>query len=240
LQGELFELRGTAERSRHLIDSLCQLVGADGGGIGYSVDFRPGGQGRLVQVHSSGFAAADERRMVIDELQPSTALDPAIGRLMRYPRTATVTRRRCELVTEQHWYRSAYVNEISRVAGIDDSMYSIMPGPERDSVFGFGLYRQWGRRPFSSGERELLDLFQQEAAPIYRSIFLAADPAPSVALSPRLEETLRGLLAGLAEKEIAAHIGISQHTVHDYVKELYARFHVASRAQLLAALLGSR
>jgi DNA-binding CsgD family transcriptional regulator len=53
-------------------------------------------------------------------------------------------------------------------------------------------------------------------------------------LSVRVRQTLRGLLRGLSEKQIAAELGISQHTVHVYIKHLYVRFEVNARSELLA------
>ena len=53
-------------------------------------------------------------------------------------------------------------------------------------------------------------------------------------LSKRQRETLELLLTGNAEKQIAARLNISRHTVHVYVKSLYKRFDVNSRPELLA------
>jgi len=53
----------------------------------------------------------------------------------------------------------------------------------------------------------------------------------------RLRETLAHILLGRSEKEIADRIGISCHTVHAYVKVLYDRFHVQSRAELMATFV---
>jgi DNA-binding CsgD family transcriptional regulator len=53
-------------------------------------------------------------------------------------------------------------------------------------------------------------------------------------LPRRQRQTLELLLAGDAEKQIAARLSISRHTVHVYVKSLYKRFGVSSRAELLA------
>lgn len=53
-------------------------------------------------------------------------------------------------------------------------------------------------------------------------------------LSPRLRQTLERLLAGNSEKQIALTLHISRHTVHVYVKNLYKRFGVNTRAELLA------
>jgi DNA-binding CsgD family transcriptional regulator len=229
LQGEIFEIRDLVERSHHMIDGICALIGASGGGVALSEDFHPRGMGSLVEMYTSGFAAAGDGQIVVGELQPSTARDPAISSLMnRWESTGSMTLRRRELASDTTWYRSDYVNLINRASGIDDSLYTIIPGPTPGSVFGMGFYRQWGQRPFNEDERDLVDAFQQGAAGIHRSIF------GHVRLSPRLKQTLDGLLEGLSEKEIAARLRISVHTVHDYVKTLHVRFRVSSRAQLVA------
>jgi DNA-binding NarL/FixJ family response regulator len=57
---------------------------------------------------------------------------------------------------------------------------------------------------------------------------------PMPALGPRLRQTLELLLAGDGEKQIAGKLSLSRHTVHDYVKVVYRRFGVSSRAELLS------
>ena len=42
------------------------------------------------------------------------------------------------------------------------------------------------------------------------------------------------MLEGLSEKETAARLDLSGHTVHQYVKALYRRYRVRSRSELLA------
>lgn len=56
-------------------------------------------------------------------------------------------------------------------------------------------------------------------------------------LPPRLQETLRHLLNGDSEKQVAIKMQLSRHTVHVYVKALYKRFDVNSRAELLSRCL---
>jgi DNA-binding CsgD family transcriptional regulator len=53
-------------------------------------------------------------------------------------------------------------------------------------------------------------------------------------MSRRKSQTLKCLLRGLSEKQIALELGISRHTIHVYVKELHKQFGVASRGELLA------
>jgi DNA-binding NarL/FixJ family response regulator len=57
-------------------------------------------------------------------------------------------------------------------------------------------------------------------------------------LSERMRDTLQCLLAGDSEKEVAGKLGISQHTVHIHVKNLYKRLGVCSRAELMVKCLG--
>lgn len=64
----------------------------------------------------------------------------------------------------------------------------------------------------------------------------ATRPGISVPLrwSSNSAYTLRGLARGRSEAQLAAELGLSPHTVHDYVKALYRHFGVQSRAELLA------
>lgn len=60
-------------------------------------------------------------------------------------------------------------------------------------------------------------------------------PAPrGEGLAPRVRQTLERLLAGDSEKQIAARLRVSPHTVHVYVTSLYRRYDVCSRGELLA------
>jgi DNA-binding NarL/FixJ family response regulator len=55
-------------------------------------------------------------------------------------------------------------------------------------------------------------------------------------LSPRLRETGAALMTGASEKQIASQLGLSPHTTHHYVKTLYRRFGVSSRAEFMATV----
>ncbi|MDB4933570.1 MAG: response regulator [Labilithrix sp.] len=61
-----------------------------------------------------------------------------------------------------------------------------------------------------------------------------------VDLAPRLRQTGAALLTGASEKQIASQLGLSPHTTHHYVKTLYRRFGVSSRAEFMAKMQGTR
>lgn len=87
-------------------------------------------------------------------------------------------------------------------------------------------------------ERNLVAVFLLEMGrAVDRRSVLAAGVAKG--LPARSQKTLVWLLRGLSEKEIADQLGLSHHTVHEYVKELYKRYGVGSRAELMARCLAS-
>jgi len=57
------------------------------------------------------------------------------------------------------------------------------------------------------------------------------------ALPPRLRPVLTHLLDGHGEKQVAAQLGLSRHTVHEQVKAIYRAIGVNSRAELFARFL---
>jgi DNA-binding NarL/FixJ family response regulator len=54
------------------------------------------------------------------------------------------------------------------------------------------------------------------------------------ALTRRQHDVLHALRSGLSEKQIAAALDLSVHTVHVHVKAIYRRFNVTSRGELLS------
>ena len=56
-------------------------------------------------------------------------------------------------------------------------------------------------------------------------------------LSPRQRQVISFLLAGNSLKEVAQKLELSEHTVGDYVKQIYKHFSVSSRAELLAIFI---
>jgi DNA-binding NarL/FixJ family response regulator len=57
-------------------------------------------------------------------------------------------------------------------------------------------------------------------------------------LSPREREVLDGLAEGQAYKQIADKLGVSIHTVRNYIRRIYEKLHVCSRTEAVAKYLG--
>ncbi|MFP2925879.1 response regulator transcription factor [Pyxidicoccus sp. 3LG] len=227
------------ERPRHLLSGLRRIMGADVAACVLERDFRPGERGDFTPVFLDGW---DGTTLPACQalVKQGSAYNPGIRALMeRRPRPgviATATRR--ELVGDRAWYGSPYVEHYLQPAHLDDSLYSSRWKDEPAVVQGIGIFRGRNERPFDAADRELLHLFHSECAAMLSAPEPPGDDALMARLAPRERQTLELLLHGLADKEIAARLGISRFTVNQYTKSIYRRFGVQTRAALLARLLG--
>jgi DNA-binding CsgD family transcriptional regulator len=90
-----------------------------------------------------------------------------------------------------------------------------------------GLYRVLGAD--AARETALLELLRGVCPWLFE-----CDEVGRARLSPRERDTLRVLLTGTPEKQLADHLGVSAHTAHGYVKTLYKKLGVRSRVELMA------
>jgi DNA-binding NarL/FixJ family response regulator len=97
------------------------------------------------------------------------------------------------------------------------------------------LKRAWGEPAFSAEERTIVDCIHRECGWVFASskTALSADQ-----WSPRERAVLDLLLTGATEKSAAASLGVSPHTVHDYVKAIYRKLGIGSRSELMTLALG--
>jgi DNA-binding CsgD family transcriptional regulator len=147
-----------------------------------------------------------------------------------------LTRTRGEVVSDQNWYRSPSFNEYRKPGRIDDQLTSIYQVDSKGAINAITLHRPLGDRPFSMRERHLLDVFHGEVGRLIgKSLVSGTEPGPK-GLSPRLRQTLTCLIEGDSEKQLAARLGVSCATAHQYVTSLYRLFDVKSRGQLMAFL----
>ncbi|HEY1685366.1 MAG TPA: helix-turn-helix transcriptional regulator [Tepidisphaeraceae bacterium] len=73
--------------------------------------------------------------------------------------------------------------------------------------------------------------------------YWAQSPTPtkiSCGVSGRPREVLDYLQGGLSEKQISNILGLSRHTIHCHVKQIYRKFGVTSRAELLSRFISAR
>jgi DNA-binding CsgD family transcriptional regulator len=147
-----------------------------------------------------------------------------------------LTRSREQLAGDEEWYRSAEFNDFVRLVQMDDFVGSCTRIARPPCLYTLVVFRTLGDRRFAPRERRLIRLFHQELGD-HLGKSLVHEPGPFLLLPLRLREILQCLLEGDGEKQVALRLGLSRHTVHDYVKDLHRRLGVSSRAELMALCL---
>ena len=162
--------------------------------------------------------------------------DPLLDRVLSLPRTSGIrVHRRCDLVTDKEWLADEVVATIREPMHLGDTIHAYLPCGH-GAVVGLQIVRDAVDGPFEERDRNLIELMVLEAGQ-----YLAPRPPLRFrSLKLRERQTLECLLNGDSEKQAAAKLGLSIHTVHDYVKRLYRVFNVASRGELMAQVLGTK
>ena len=153
------------------------------------------------------------------------------------PFTETTTCRRVDLIPDGVWATSAERTEFRAPACQDEFLYTATPIDGGPGYHGITLNRAVGEPGFTEREREQVALIHEEIGELLGTRLLLKPNELLATLSPRLREVLAAVLEGDSEKQAAARLGLSRHTVHEYVGMLYERFGVCSRAALVGAYL---
>jgi DNA-binding CsgD family transcriptional regulator len=241
LASELRDLAPGSDQQRdHALEGLCALVGAQVG-LWVTVEAVPAGHVVIRTARDRGWSN-DREREIFRRFACSQEVqrrDPSVAAMLRRmnqkdPVTSVL---REELIDSRAWYRSEHVQEYRRGGGVD-SFISTVARTSATTASCPSLHRPWGEKPFSERDRLIIDIFHREHQWLHTVPRMIGD-TPIAGIAPRLRQTLAALVRGSSEKQIAAELSLSPHTVHDYVKALHKHFGVSSRGELLALCLGS-
>jgi DNA-binding CsgD family transcriptional regulator len=237
---ELVRLVGEAEqlpvsggvRRQHTLEGLAAILGSP---AAIAVVAAPGSDGTperdlMLEATFSGLESSTSPPFAILQVA-GCGFNPAIQGMYAMagesPIGTPVVAAEDELVDPKRWRDSPYFVDFVRPADLD---HFLIPArwvpPEGAGHFG-GFFRCRGDRGFDERDRNLLELFVLEAAHLLW-------PETTIALPRRLRETLDRLLRGMSAKQVARDLGLSVHTVNEYIGELYRRYGVHSRGELYA------
>ena len=223
------------EWRRTMLDGVCRLVDAP---LGMGGEGRWVGPGRRFEfiwgpMNIGPFDPKGLRFWAEHSRTNLTDNDPIFGPLSRV-RAPLVTRSREQLLEDREWYRCPLCATVREALGFDHAVFSGygLAGPGEVNMIS--LARTPGDRSFSARERRLLHIFHHELGPLIGGRLARGRNGAAKPLSPRMRQTLDRLLEGDGEKQVARQLGLSLPTVHQYVTELYRRYNVSSRAELMA------
>jgi len=150
------------------------------------------------------------------------------------PPTELHTFRSEDLMTEE-MHNSQFVIKHLKEAGIGSSVYSLK-FTDQEHISSIVFVRKDGNPEFTPEEKTLMHIFLNDIPWLYDNK-LAPSIEESTTLSPRLHETLRYVLEGYSNTEIARAMSLSPHTIKDYIKDIFYHFMVSSRHELMAKFL---
>lgn len=205
----------------------------------------------VVSFFDAGFRHESHLQAFAREFNDAPFRDPlARACLERFTsqRLTNLTCLRAEVIDDQLWIADPHVQAYRRPTGTGDCMLSLQRGIERGIVHALLCFKTAaaeaaegsapaGPRPnqrFTPRDRLVLDTLHRGLEGFYRGEEAAQKLNRAAGLTPRLRQTLEFLLSGDTERQVAIKLSLSVHTVHDYVKALYAHFGVSSRTELLA------
>jgi DNA-binding CsgD family transcriptional regulator len=235
LQGEAGELHPLTDACRqHVLRRAAELLDAAAGCLILSGDGTPDGEGRVVDAVTYNFDGVT-RPAFQPLLDLGCTFHPVVNEMMRVHANETAVEVSHEIISRRAWYESPYYCDHVRQIGFDESIVSTHATGRRYITQGFGFFRERGQRQFTDDDKLLLQLIEFGLGGyVHRPLDSLHDDAR---LSPRERDVLRLLLEGLSDKEIAARLAISRHTVNQRTKRVFTIFGVHSRIELLARYL---
>jgi len=222
-------------KRRLLVDGMGEMLQAD---YWFWIQFKDDLKGDRPMPFSlvDGGPASPPRRTRLAE----GASAPAAAFLNSRIRQGTdrhITRRRVDVVEDELWFASEVQQQYFAPAGFGEFLSSVYPLGENyfSSLF---FVRALGQPAFTSREVCIVHLLTEEVDWMHRRGIDVPAGQNLPELTARQRQVLFRVMAGDSEKQMAGMLSISPHTVHDHLKEIYRRFGVNSRMELLAKFFG--
>jgi DNA-binding NarL/FixJ family response regulator len=175
------------------------------------------------------------QRMKFVEGTISPAAEP-LNIALRKDCDAHQTRRREDLLANNEWFSSDLARNYFEPAGVGEYLSSLYP--LGNSVFSSMVFlRRLGSPPFSPREVCIAHVVTEEIDWLHREGTDVPAAAHVTELSTRQRQVMFQLLAGDSVKQIARKLSLSNYTVNDHIKQIYRRFGVSGRGELLAQFL---
>ncbi len=227
----------------HLLESLCVLVGAKNaewfGAVRLpdSLPQDPVHGWRPPVVH---FLHAD-KKLQASVKEQARLLELGVANEVLVRLVATSGRFRASRLSDlapPGWFDSAFYREHYLDCGREDAIYVAFP-INSDTESYVGLFRAVGQPRFTARDRDVAAYALRGIKWLHRQLLLSHGLfIAGTGLTPVERSVLKHLLTGLTEKQIAAELGHSHHTTHEYVSTIYRKFGVGNRATLMALWLG--
>ncbi len=223
------------ERKRMLLEGVAELIEADVWlwSVTAHNDAVAGDMATQGLIDGGWRDSAERVALARFLTEPETAIpvQAPIARLARLGSPVTVHRE--EFVPDDVWQR---VGEMYYASGLRHFLLSIYPLSE-DQFSAVGFHRRAERPPFSERDRGLVHVIFQQVDWLHRQGENLPVGSSVLTLTARERQVLIFLLDGDTRKEIALKLQLSEHTVGDYMKNIYRQLQVRTRGELLSLFI---
>jgi DNA-binding CsgD family transcriptional regulator len=147
-----------------------------------------------------------------------------------------------DFYSARQWHSTSMYTDIQRPQGFNHNLQLCLPDPAALSAEPgrtVRLYLSRGPGPdFSERDRALLVLLRPHLHQAYLDADRRRHPVPR--LTPRQNDLLHLVAAGLTNTQIARRLGISECTVRTHLENIYEKLHVSSRAAAVTRAFADR
>ena len=144
-----------------------------------------------------------------------------------------ITLPRQQLLSDREWDRSPDRQIAMRTMGADAVIHSFRQLPGYDAFDGICWFRAEGRPTFNEREVSFIAMMHQEVTRLIGGPLARFNEPHPFQLPRRVRQVHGCVLEGDSDKQIAARLALSQHTVNQYNKQIFRHFSVTSRTELL-------
>ncbi len=232
LLGDVIASRGDLPECRRiLMDGLCRIVNANSWAW-CMAEFDPDKPPSFIGFEHGGF---DEDRFAryIEAMN-----HPQHGQIthkssLELKEKATHLTRTLRQIDPRMMFESSSFGKAWADAGIGALILSQKP-MNAGGVSGVAVYRPVGEPQFDARECRIAHIILSEVPWLHFNAFPDQASKDITGLQPRHRTILNLLCEGWSRKRIATHLGLSENTVHGYVKEIFRHFGVHSQPELIA------
>jgi DNA-binding CsgD family transcriptional regulator len=226
-----------AQRKRALLEHLGRLIDADVW-IWAIAKVNPAlrGDAAPLSLVDGGWLDETERAevfRVISHPELGPVVTAPLWDAIRENRSLTISRDR--LMSATQWQETA-AGKLWHATGFDHFLISSYPIGD-ETVSNLGFHRRLGRPSFTERDFTIVNVMTQQIDWLHRQESNIPAAKDVVSLSARERQIMMFLLGGDSRKEVAAKLKLSTHTVADYLKIIYRKLRVNSRAELLSKFI---
>lgn len=224
---------GLAQKKRALMSGLSRLVVADGWLWSMTRVDQANNTPICIGLMHDGLS---DQQLTgwLEASQTPSCPPPEDAPLCALTRDGThFTRVRQQVVSDAEWYAHPAVRKHRLGVGLDHFLYSVYPLGEPNVCSAIGLFRHYGREPFTPQQARIAHILLSEVDWLHYAE-LPDDRGHCVPqLTPRQRVVMVMLIEARDKNEIARLLHISPHTAKDHIKAVYEHFHVSSQLELI-------